>query len=361
MRGICLVLLLLASAVGHAQTCTFPEATGRFAALLQSEGLEGGALLVGDRQGIVYENYLGTYTPATWVPVASATKLLSAVRLVQLADQGALGLDVPVSSYLPAFSGEKGTMTVRQMFSHTAGYGDDLLAPVVNNDSITLAQAVEQIACCRPLNAGYTVGGQFSYGGVSMHVAGRVAEVRGGGDWQARWISELGEPLGISSIDWQGLGPTLNYRIAGGARSTLRDYGRVLHLLANDGRSNNRRLLSLGGVRQFRQDNVGNLPVAYAPPNAVPPVRYGLGSWMIGERPPGEAPLIHSLGMFGFMPWVDLEKHRFGVFMIRGDAGVNDRAWPVYQQMLTDIGTAFDQGCSPVEWFDEIFGAGEFE
>lgn len=355
-RYVLWIFLILASTPSLAQTCAFAPAESQFDSFLASEALNGGALLIGNRHGLLYEHYFGGYNAGTVIAIASASKLLSALRIAQLADSGAIDLDAPVSQYLPQFSGEKGAMTVRQMFSHTAGYGDDSLSPILVSTSISLAEAVDQIACCRPLNSGYSVGGQFSYGGVSMHIAGRVAEVQGGGDWQAQWQMQFGAPLGITSIDWQAFGPTTNYGIAGAGRSNLRDYGRALHPLVNAGRSNGRRVFSAAAAMNFAQDQVGVLPIAYAPPNVTPPVRYGLGSWIDSARPPTQPPLIHSLGAFGFFPWVDFDRQMFGVFMIRGTGGVNERSLPVYTSMLQSIAQEVDAAsCALVEAFDEIF------
>jgi CubicO group peptidase (beta-lactamase class C family) len=339
----------------EAAPCTFADARQRFSQLITSQGLPGGGLLVGDRLGLRTEQYLGSYGSNTVIPIASASKLLGAVRILQLADRGAVDLDAPVSTYLPQFTGEKGTMTLRQMFSHTAGYGDDSFAPPLVNPNLTLAEAVNQIACCRPLNAGYTVGGQYSYGGVSMHIGGRVAEVRGGGDWQARWQAEIGAPLGISTIDWQGFGPTANYGIAASGRSNLRDYGRVLAMLANAGRGNGVQVLRPRSVAELELDRVGNLPIAYAPPNVTPPVRYGLGSWHDNQRSPPQRPLIHSLGGAGFFPWLDFDRGLYGVFMIQGGTSINSVALAVYTAMLQSIANDLDGGtCGYSERFEEI-------
>lgn len=337
-----------------ADTCAFQPATSAFESLLAGQQLPGGALLVGDRQGIHLERYFGSYEAGTVVAIASASKLLSAVRMVQLAEQGLLDLAAPVSTYLPQFSGDKGTMTVAQMFSHTAGYGEDSGVPVIASPLLTLAQAVDQIACCRPLNAGYTVGGQFSYGGVSMHIAGRVAEVRTGLDWPVLWQQQLGAPLGITTIDWEASSGS-NWGIAGGARSNLRDYGRVLHMLANHGRGNGRQLLSRASVAQLVTDRAGELPIAYAPPNVPKPVRYGLGQWLTGTQ----AEFSHSLGAFGFFPWLNRTRESWGVFMVRGGAGFNTAAVPVYEQMLADIDADLASGsCDWVERFDEVLVGG---
>lgn len=354
-----LALMAVAGSVAgpaHGQACPFNAMQTRFEALLQAQGLPGGAIIVGDRQGVLYEQYFGNYSANTVVPIASASKLLSGVRILQLIDQGVLDPAAPVSQYLPQFIGAKGTMNVLQMFSHTAGYGDDSGDPLVFDDTLTLAQAVDQIACCRPLNTGYTVGGQFSYGGVSMHIGGRVAEVVGGEDWQAGWIAHVGTPLGVTSIDWQGLGPTLNYGIAGSARSNLRDYGRVLHMLANRGRGNNRQLLSPAVVARLQVNAAAGLPVAYAPANVTPPVRYGVGSWIDGIGGPDRPAFIHSLGAFGFMPWVDFDRQIYGAFMIRGGPIINSFSIPAYREMLASIEAELDAGtCGWIARFDEIF------
>ena len=122
--------------------------------------------------------HLGTFDDTTVVPIASATKLLSAVVILSLVDDNLLDLDAPLSSYLPQWTGVAGTMTVRQMFSHTSGLPGGSDHAVLGDDTLTLAQAVEVIRTTIPLAA--PPGAEFSYGGLSMHVAGRVAEVVSG-------------------------------------------------------------------------------------------------------------------------------------------------------------------------------------
>jgi CubicO group peptidase (beta-lactamase class C family) len=355
LRAIgCSVALLLAIGSGQTQAqvpCDFAPVDTRFGQLLTEAGLFGGALLIGSHEGLLHERYFGLYQPGTVVPIASATKLLSAVRVVQLASQGRLDLDSPIAETLPQFQGVKGTMTVRQMFSHTAGYGDDLLDPVLGVEQPSLAAAVEQIACCVEMPTGWSPGAQFAYGGISMQVAGRVAEVVSGGDWQAGWQQSIAAPLGISSIDWQGLGQTSNYRIAGGARSNLRDYGRLLHMLANDGFGNGRRVLGAGALPLLSSDNVGDLPVGYAPPMAFFPVRYALGSWIEPTSFSTQLPTLSSLGAFGFFPWLDRSRGLYGVFMIRGGANVNELARPAYEAMMASAQHIVDQqACEVLEW-----------
>jgi CubicO group peptidase (beta-lactamase class C family) len=350
-----LAAALMASLAHAGGSCDYTPAQTRFEQLLAQQSLPGGAVLVGTRQGLLLEQYRGSYGPQTVVAIASASKLASAIRMVQLADQGQLPLSSQAGDWLPQFADDRAAMSVEQLFSHTSGYGNDSAAPEITDRSLTLADAVDLIACCRPLAPGYTVGGQFAYGGVSMHIAGRMAELASGQEWQLGWQQGLGAPLGIGSIDWQAFGATSNYMIAGGARSNLRDYGALMHLLLNEGRGNGVRLLSRDAVFEFWRDRVGALPVIDPPPTAAQPIRYSLGAWIV-DREAGRPPLIHSLGAFGFMPWIDFDAGLFGVFMIRGLPGINGDAYPVYLQMIEDLRSATaGGGCPETERYQEIF------
>ena len=132
-------------------------------------------------------------------------------------------------------------------------------------------------------------------------------------------------------------------------------------MIVNGGRGNNQRLLRASTLAVLQQDNVGGRPVAYAPPSATPPVRYGLGSWLDAKAGQTSPTFLHSLGALGYFPWLDFERQVYGVFMIRAPGGENDVALPVYQGMLASIRAEFDGGaCTPIEFSDAIF-ASEFE
>lgn len=347
LRPLAAAALSLLHALPAAHACDFTAVDNGMQSLLQQAGLDGGAVLLGRADGVLHERYFGSYSTTTVVAIASATKWLSAIRIVQLAERGVLDLDAPVSTWLPQFTGTKATMTLRQMFSHSAGYGDDEDSPILRTSQPSLAYAVDQVACCVAFPQNWTPGAQFAYGGISMHVGGRVAEVATGSDWQQAWIAAIGQPLGISSIDWQGLGATANYRISGSARSSLRDYGRVLAMLAGDGVGNGRRVLSSAALQALYADQSGNLPVAYAPPSAPATVHYALGNW-INPAPVPALPLHHSLGAFGFFPWLDRQRGLYGVFLLRGGGGINTLAYPAYLQMVDAARQIVDaQHCVP--------------
>ncbi|MGI9627041.1 MAG: serine hydrolase domain-containing protein [Longimicrobiales bacterium] len=62
-------------------------------------------------------------TPSTRFDLASVTKVMATTFAVMLlVDEGVLGLDAPVSTYLPRFTGEeRSRVTIRQLLTHRAG------------------------------------------------------------------------------------------------------------------------------------------------------------------------------------------------------------------------------------------------
>ena len=278
---------------------------------------------------------------------------------MQLVDRGLIDLDTPVSTYLPEFTDvNKAAMTMREMFSHTAGYGNDENSPVLAAQT-TLAQDVAYIACCvaQPYPP---PGSYFAYGGISMQVGGEVAEVQGSEDWQAGWIHHVGTPLGITSIDWQGLGMTTNYRIAGGAQASLPDYARVLAMLLGGGVGTGRRILSESAITTLNHDQTRNALLAYAPPAANGSTAYGIGAWIeAGISVSADAPTISSIGAFGFTPWADFAYGYFGVLMVEqqnsGTPSISERAHLALQDLSPLVRAALDASCPFAETYDEIF------
>ena len=129
-----------------------------------------------DGAGVVHhERYLGSYGANTFVPVASATKAVSAAVIMRLVDDGTLSLDDTVATYMPRYSGtQNGAITVRQAFSQTSGLWNDEW-PCISSTATTLEACAVDILDHAPRIS--DPGATFFYGGNSMHVAGRIAEI----------------------------------------------------------------------------------------------------------------------------------------------------------------------------------------
>ncbi|MBK9657250.1 MAG: beta-lactamase family protein [Rhodanobacteraceae bacterium] len=63
----------------------------------------------------------GNYTLDQRVPIASASKWLSAAVIARLVDRGVLRWDDRIERYLPNAPADKRAITLRQLFSHTSG------------------------------------------------------------------------------------------------------------------------------------------------------------------------------------------------------------------------------------------------
>jgi CubicO group peptidase (beta-lactamase class C family) len=226
----CCLLTLFLSVLwpgsARSQTLVFPPQTNcvydlsavtqAFTSTLAQNGIANGSLLVLKDGQKLHELYSGTYQPNTLRLIASASKWLSAVVIMSLVDDGVLSLDDPASKFFPQYyTGQKGTITIRQMFSHTSGLPGDETSDALTSDTITLQQAAQIISTNDLIAAPGTV---FCYGGLSMQLAGACAEVASGQSWSNLFELRVKRPLGLTATTY---GNTPNPRIAGGISSTL--------------------------------------------------------------------------------------------------------------------------------------------
>lgn len=137
-------------------------------------------------------------TPRTIFRLGSSTKLLTALLLVQLADEGRLDLDEPVAARWSEFSiadeSARRMVTPRQLLSHTAGiYGD------VFDETSTGVDALENYARDgRRFEQTSSPGSRFSYSNASFALAGRLTEIVTGEIWD-RWLeARVLAPLGMT-------------------------------------------------------------------------------------------------------------------------------------------------------------------
>jgi len=229
-----------------------------------------------------------------------------------LVDEGKLGLDDPVSKHLLKFTGRKGEITIRQLLSHTSGLPSQ--HPALRDPRITLEEAVDRIAEA-PLVA--EPGTEFLYGGVSMQVAGRIAEVVGGRSWRDLFRERIAGPCEMPDTRYGRLDANRNPQIAGGASSTLGDYRNFLTMILNRGEFKGRRVLSEAAIRQMERDQTrGAGSKATSPVRLRAGTKYGLGEWLDRMDDAGQGIEISSPGAFGFRPWIDREHGLLGVLVV---------------------------------------------
>jgi CubicO group peptidase (beta-lactamase class C family) len=300
--------------------------------LLSNHPLQGSSCVRYERAGqTLYEQAFGSFTLAEVVPIASATKTLSAAVLLSLVDSGVLTLDDRVGQWLPEWNtGLKAQITLRMCFSHTSG----MIAshPLLSDDTITLRQAAQGLAAL-PLQA--VPGSSFVYGGASMHVAGAVCEAASGQSWAQLFQQRIAQPLQLLATDYLGIGSASNPRIAGGARSDLRDFARFMTMLRQGGSWNGVQVLSAASVDTMLSDQTSSVPIGSTPHPELAP--YGIGIWLDRRDSQGRTVAASAVGAFGFTGWVDRAHDGSGVFVVDFQ---NQTTWPYLQRIWDAIDDA---------------------
>lgn len=279
-----------------------------------------GAVVVILKSGVpVYQRVFGTSTVDQVVPIASATKWPTSALIAKLAEEGAVNLDDPVGLYIPEFNvPEYAGITLRRCISHTAGLPGQ--SEAISRSDITLEQSAQMIAAeglrARPGGAVVPPGTDFCYGGVSMQVAGRVAEIVGAAPYAEFLTAEIFAPLGMTSTGFgtlQGANP----RIAGGLSSSASDYLRFLTCMLNGGVFRGQRVFESATIAEILADQTFGVPITCSPAEQFNPgSRYGLGTWRLQPVETEPDIVSSSPGAFGCVPWIDPSRAVAGIFLI---------------------------------------------
>jgi methyl acetate hydrolase len=237
--------------------------------------------------------------------IASMTKAITCVAAMQLIEQGLVDLDAPVSEYIPSFSdlqvleGLDETsrqarlrppatpVTVRQLLSHTAGFGYEIWNPLLH-------QAVASGAAPSIFASGgeylqapllFDPGSQWQYG-ISTDWLGRLVEIVRGISLDRALMDEILTPLGMNDTHFNlptdkvsrlvaqharlGDGslaeapretpPSVSFFRGGdGLYSTAVDYARFLQALLNGGEGDGTRILKEESVALMGRNQIGDL------------------------------------------------------------------------------------------------------
>ena len=289
-----------------AQPASFPSIDAYMKKLVDELPIEGAGLFVARAGGVVYENTWGIYSADTVMPIASASKWLTAATIMTLVDDGLLDLDTPISNYWPEATGAAGNMTLRRMLSHTAGTGGSHLADQLR--TFTLEESARGALALHRVGQS---GEKFQYGGVSMQIAGYIAERVTGKAWADIFEERIATPLGMTNT-WYGFArkpesreQVTNPILAAGVYSNLSDYAKFLLMMAADGTFNGKRVLSKTASDEMARDYSNHSAGLGANTSASNTRGYGLGAWCDEITPAGECPIIQSGGAFGTSPGID--------------------------------------------------------
>ncbi|MEV4112470.1 serine hydrolase domain-containing protein [Nonomuraea sp. NPDC049695] len=128
--------------------------------------------------------------------LASISKLFTTAVLLSLTEEGRLGLDEPVATWIP---GADGRITPRRLLTHTAG-----LTPTRRIDlELPGADASARMAAMLDTPVTHPFGGPYLYSDVGMVMAGRVAELAGGAPLDALVRARVTGVLGLADTGYR--------------------------------------------------------------------------------------------------------------------------------------------------------------
>ncbi len=283
-------------------------------AYLEQTGLPGASLVVVRGNQVAYAKGLGhdssgePITPDTRMPIASLSKSITAMAVMQLVEAGTVELDQSVVTYLPELrmADERvGRITVRQLLDQTSGMADTKFAAMHAPTAASLRDAVEQL---RSAALASDPGARWHYHNPNYQVAARLVEVVSGEPFADYLARHIFTPLGMSTtravdttdamtgvapgyIDAWGRSlamsePSWFVGGSGGVVTTGRDIARWLMLQASKGSSTAPSVISAASL---------DIMHTASDPNR----HYGLG-WGVGSDDAHHAKLSHDGGLFTF-------------------------------------------------------------
>jgi len=201
------VLALLGLVIATASLAAAPSGSidDFIASEMPVSGAPGLAFAIVD-EGDVYVEVRGEAVIGSGVKIApdtpfllgSISKSFTAMAVMQLVEQGSIGLDTGIAKYLDVFANRpSGAITIRQLLSHTSGY-----STFQGNDTHTdrsgrrdeLMHQVERIAQWSPAHEPGTV---WEYSNANYEILGALIERISGLDY-AGYVSEnILDPIGM--------------------------------------------------------------------------------------------------------------------------------------------------------------------
>jgi CubicO group peptidase (beta-lactamase class C family) len=314
-----------------AAPASFARADDALRTRVRNDGLDGGVLFVARGGHVLHRYRAGTTRIGTVMPIASASKWLTAATLMTFVDDGDLALDDPVSRHLPAFNGGKASITVRELLSHTSGLPP---ASCEGDSSTTLQRCVASIAAGG--DPYVTPGTEFHYSGVGFVVAGGLVERLSGTSFEAAFEQRIARPLGMQHTRFDGTSRPHNRNPApaASAQSSVADYTRFLRMLAAGGTIGGHEILAPSSVAEIERDQVAGLDTrddGAVEITGIP--TYGLGVWRDEVSADDTIEVVSGSGALGFYPWIDRVHGTYGIVAVDDELHGAEHAVPASQRI----------------------------
>lgn len=268
--------------------------------------------------GRKYTYNRGSSTMDTSYESASTSKLVTAVIILRLVQNGYLSLSAKPQDYITSWpltnTDSLYNMTLSQLLSFTSGLTTEPLC--LNAGAFNFETCVNNIANNNAGN-GLTPGAQFYYSGTHMQVAGLMAvKARGVSNWQSLF-SEFKTQTGLFTTSTYDLPSSTNPRLAGGMHWTGTEYMAFLKAFKN-GSLLNSTYMNLILSDQIASATIGNSP---AITGIGEDWHYSFGLWQECESATYNCTAgarVSSPGSYGAYPFWDRTKSYYGIVARQG-------------------------------------------
>ncbi len=309
------------------------SSTPDFTLLLETDG------------GKTYAHSHGDSSSSTRYESASTSKLVSAVIILDLVDQGVLSLDTKAHDLLPFWT--ESTVTLRQLLAFTSGFYDEPLC--VNSASFDFETCVENIYTRNSASAP-AAGSEFYYSSTHLQVAGLMAmKAVGAASWNEifdAWKARTG----LFATSTYDLPSASNPRLAGGMHWTADEYLAFLRALDQGA------LLEPATRAELFANQRGSATVGASPAwdKVQEDWSYGLGNWLecptaseLGTFDCGAGHRNSSPGAYGAYPFIDFDHHYIGILARQGPLGYGFEGVLLFRAAGAEITQWADGTCAP--------------
>ncbi len=304
-------------------------------------------------------------TKDTIFRIASMTKPIAGVAMMMLWEEGKWTLDDPVAKHIPEFAGLKvkspsgevpqaKPMTMRQLMSHTAGFGTSgsYEGQAISDRTQPLQALIDKLA---KLPLASQPGTDWAYGPV-VDIQGYVVEKLSGQPLDVFLSTRIFEPLGMKDTGFW-IDPSKQDRLtnihtygpdkkiitaptqgnptrkpvflsgSGGLLSTTSDYFKFAQMLLSGGQANGKRLLKSSTVELMRTNVLepGVKVDLYGPTSAQEGVGFGLDFAIVMDPAKANLPdgknSFYWGGAFGTWFWIDPTNDLIVVGMMQNVSG----------------------------------------
>ncbi|MEO1652086.1 MAG: serine hydrolase domain-containing protein, partial [Bacteroidota bacterium] len=199
---------------------SFQEAENKLQDLIQEKKCVGLAAGIFQGKAVLWKAAAGyqeaesqtTFTTQTLSRIASITKPMTAIAIMQLFEQGKIDLNAPIQTYLPDFPQKpQGSITIQQLLGHSSGMDAYASRKEINNQKnyVDLQAALEHIQD-RDLVA--VPGNEFHYTSYGYVVLGRIIEKVSGMNYETYLKKNIWEPAGMENTSLEKYGQAVAHK-----------------------------------------------------------------------------------------------------------------------------------------------------